>query len=140
MKKLFIFIRLVVFFTIMFALIIVLGKVFTPKWKNGTLSKMDGQDYTINGYYELPKNSIDVLKQGGRLCVITFHSLEDRAVKQAMNRAKGMCTCPKDIPYCVCGAKELGTVITRKPIIASEEEQKENSRSKSAKLRIFEKI
>ena len=86
------------------------------------------------------KNSIDVLKPKGRLCVITFHSLEDRAVKQAMNRAKGMCTCPKDIPYCVCGAKELGTVITRKPIIASEEEQRENSRSKSAKLRIFEKI
>ena len=86
------------------------------------------------------KNSIDVLKPEGRLCVITFHSLEDRAVKQALNRAKGMCTCPKDIPYCVCGAKELGTVITRKPIIASEEEQKENSRSKSAKLRIFEKI
>ena len=86
------------------------------------------------------KNSIDVLNPEGRLCVITFHSLEDRAVKQAMNRAKGMCTCPKDIPYCVCGAKELGTVITRKPIIASEEEQKENSRSKSAKLRIFEKI
>ena len=86
------------------------------------------------------KNSIDVLKPEGRLCVITFHSLEDRAVKQAMNRAKGMCTCPKDIPYCVCGAKELGKVITRKPIIAREEEQKENSRSKSAKLRIFEKI
>ena len=86
------------------------------------------------------KNSIDVLKPKGRLCVITFHSLEDRAVKQAMNRAKGMCTCPKDIPYCVCGAKELGTVITRKPIIASEVEQKENSRSKSAKLSIFEKI
>lgn len=85
------------------------------------------------------KNSIDVLKSGGRLCVITFHSLEDRAVKQAMNRAKGMCTCPKDIPYCVCGATELGTVITRKPIVASNEEQKENSRSKSAKLRIFEK-
>ena len=86
------------------------------------------------------KNSIDVLKPEGRLCVITFHSLEDRAVKQAMNRAKGMCTCPKDIPYCVCGAKELGKVITRKPIIAREEEQKENTRSKSAKLRIFEKI
>ena len=83
---------------------------------------------------------IEVLKPEGRLCVITFHSLEDRAVKQAMNRAKGMCTCPKDIPYCVCGAKELGKVITRKPIVASEEEQKENSRSKSAKLRIFEKI
>ena len=86
------------------------------------------------------KNSIDVLEKGGRLCVITFHSLEDRAVKQEMNRAKGMCTCPKDIPYCVCGAKELGKVLTRKPIIASEEEQQENSRSKSAKLRIFEKI
>ena len=83
--------------------------------------------------------SIEVLNKGGRLCVITFHSLEDRAVKQAMNRAKGNCTCPKDIPYCVCGAKELGKVITRKPIIASKEEQMENSRSKSAKLRIFEK-
>lgn len=86
------------------------------------------------------KNSIDVLNTKGRLCVITFHSLEDRAVKRAMNRAKGICTCPKDIPYCVCGAKEQGIVITKKPIIASEEEQKENSRSKSAKLRIFEKI
>jgi 16S rRNA (cytosine1402-N4)-methyltransferase len=84
--------------------------------------------------------SIDVLKSGGRLCVITFHSLEDRAVKNAMNIAKGVCTCPKDIPYCVCGAKVLGKVITKKPIIASDEEQKENTRSKSAKLRIFEKI
>lgn len=84
--------------------------------------------------------SIDVLKPSGRLCVITFHSLEDRAVKQAMNRAKGICTCPKDIPYCVCGAKELGKVINKKPIIANDIEQKENPRSKSAKLRIFEKI
>lgn len=84
--------------------------------------------------------SIEALKENGRLCVITFHSLEDRAVKQAMNRAKGICTCPKDIPYCVCKAKEIGTVITRKPIIANDVEQKENPRSKSAKLRIFEKI
>lgn len=84
-------------------------------------------------------DSIDCLNSKGRLCVITFHSLEDRAVKVAMNRAKGMCTCPKEIPYCVCGAKELGTVITKKPILPTEEEQKENSRSKSAKLRIFEK-
>lgn len=89
---------------------------------------------------ETISKSIEVLNEGGRLCVITFHSLEDRAVKQAMNRARGMCTCPKDIPYCVCGAKELGKVITRKPIVANEIEQKENSRSKSAKLRIFEKI
>lgn len=85
------------------------------------------------------KDSIDCLKPQGRLCVITFHSLEDRAVKNAMNRAKGKCTCPKDIPYCVCGAKELGKIITKKPIIATEKEYKENSRSKSAKLRIFEK-
>ena len=84
--------------------------------------------------------SIEALESGGRLCVITFHSLEDRAVKIAMNRAKGVCTCPKDIPYCVCGAKVLGKVITKKPIIASKEEQEDNTRSKSAKLRIFEKI
>ena len=83
---------------------------------------------------------IDVLKPEGRLCVITFHSLEDRAVKNAFNKAKGICTCPKDLPYCVCGAKELGKVINKKPIIASKEEQEENTRSKSAKLRIFEKI
>ena len=83
---------------------------------------------------------IDVLASKGRLCVITFHSLEDRAVKNSFNKAKGMCTCPKDLPYCVCGAKELGKVINKKPIIASDEEQEENTRSKSAKLRIFEKI
>ena len=83
---------------------------------------------------------IDVLKPEGRLCIITFHSLEDRAVKNAFNKAKGICTCPKDLPYCVCGAKELGKVINKKPIIASKEEQEENTRSKSAKLRIFEKI
>ena len=84
-------------------------------------------------------NCINVLNSRGRLCIITFHSLEDRAVKNAFNRAKGICTCPKDLPYCVCGAKELGKVITKKPIVASEDERLENSRSKSAKLRIFEK-
>lgn len=82
---------------------------------------------------------IDCLAPKGRLCVITFHSLEDRAVKQAMIEAKGNCTCPSDLPYCVCGAKSQGTIITKKPIIASQEEQEENARSKSAKLRIFEK-
>lgn len=85
------------------------------------------------------KNSIDVLKKGGRLAVITFHSLEDRAVKEAMIDAEGKCTCPKDLPYCVCGAKYLGKMITKKPILPTEEEQEENSRSRSAKLRIFEK-
>ena len=94
----------------------------------------------IKPLYETVKNCIDCLKPGGRLCIITFHSLEDRAVKNAYIEATGKCICPKDLPYCVCGAKQLGKIITRKPIIASEEEQEENSRSKSAKLRIFEKI
>lgn len=83
---------------------------------------------------------IELLKSKGRLCVITFHSLEDRAVKNAMNIAKGKCRCPKEIPYCVCGAKKLGILINKKPIVATMQELKENSRAKSAKLRIFEKI
>ena len=71
--------------------------------------------------------------------MITFHSLEDRAVKKAFEKAEGICTCPKELPYCVCGAKQLGKIINKKPIVATEEEQEENTRSKSAKLRIFEK-
>ena len=93
----------------------------------------------IKPLYNTIKDCIDCLKPQGRLCVITFHSLEDRAVKNAMLDAKGKCTCPSDLPYCVCGAETLGNIITRKPIVASKEEQEENSRSKSAKLRIFEK-
>ena len=93
----------------------------------------------IKPLYNTVKDCIDSLKPGGRLCIITFHSLEDRAVKNAYIEAKGKCTCPKDLPYCVCGAKSLGKVVTKKPIVASEEEQLENSRSKSANLRIFEK-
>ena len=84
-------------------------------------------------------DSINSLKTGGRLCIITFHSLEDRAVKNAMIEAKGKCICPPDLPYCVCGAKSLGKIITKKPILPSEEEKEENSRSKSAKLSIFER-
>lgn len=93
----------------------------------------------IKPLYNTVKDCIDSLRTGGRLCIITFHSLEDRAVKNAYIEAKGKCICPKDLPYCVCGAKSLGKVVTKKPIVASEEEQLENSRSKSAKLRIFEK-
>ncbi len=93
----------------------------------------------IEPLYNTVKNSIDVLKQKGRLCIITFHSLEDRAVKNAYQDAKGKCTCPKDLPYCICGAKSQGEIITRKPIIPTEQEQKDNSRAKSAKLRVFEK-
>ena len=93
----------------------------------------------IKPLYKTIKDCIECLSEGGRLCVITFHSLEDRAVKNAFVEAKGKCTCPSDLPYCVCGAKSLGKVITKKPITATKEELEENSRSKSAKLRIFER-
>lgn len=82
---------------------------------------------------------IDLLDEGGRLCVITFHSLEDRIVKNCFRRNENPCTCPPDFPVCVCGKKSKGKVITRKPIIPSDKEMEENSRAKSAKLRIFEK-
>lgn len=94
----------------------------------------------IKPLYNTVKDCIDSLRTGGRLCIITFHSLEDRAVKNAYIEAKGKCTCPKDLPYCVCGAKSLGKIITKKPIVATEEELEQNSRSKSAKLRIFERV
>lgn len=94
----------------------------------------------IKPLYNTVKDCIETLNIGGRLAIITFHSLEDRAVKNAYLEASGKCTCPSDLPYCVCGAKKVGNIITRKPIIASSKEQEENSRSKSAKLRIFEKI
>ena len=93
----------------------------------------------IRPLYKCIKDSIDVLKPSGRLCVITFHSLEDRAVKKAMVEAEGICTCPPGLPYCKCGMISLGKVITKKPIIPSMVEQENNSRSRSAKLRIFEK-
>ena len=93
----------------------------------------------IKPLYETVKNCIECLNPEGRLCIITFHSIEDRAVKNAYIDASGKCTCPKDLPYCVCGAKSLGEIITRKPIIAKEEEIIRNSRSKSAKLRIFKR-
>ena len=85
-------------------------------------------------------NSIKLLKENGRLAIITFHSLEDRAVKEAFVEAEGKCTCPKDLPYCICNYKSYGKIITRKPIIPTKEEQENNPRSKSAKLRIFERI
>ena len=94
----------------------------------------------IEPLYNTILDCIDALKPSGRLCVITFHSLEDRAVKNAYADANGKCTCPPGLPYCVCGAKKIGNIINKKPIIASDDEQKQNSRSKSAKLRIFEKI
>lgn len=82
---------------------------------------------------------IDLLNPGGRICIITFHSLEDRIVKSAFRKNENPCTCPPDFPVCVCGQVSKGKVITRKPILPSEEEVKANQRAKSAKLRVFSK-
>lgn len=82
---------------------------------------------------------IDLLHPGGRICVITFHSLEDRIVKSAFRKNENPCTCPPDFPVCVCGKKPKGTVMTKKPILPTAREMEENSRAKSAKLRVFMK-
>lgn len=83
---------------------------------------------------------IDFLNDGGRINIITFHSLEDRIVKTIFKKNEDPCICPKSFPVCVCGNESKGRVITRKPILPSEAELEENSRSKSAKLRIFERV
>lgn len=85
-------------------------------------------------------DSILSLNNNGRLCIITFHSLEDKIVKHAYEEMQGRCTCPKDFPVCVCNYKSYGKIITQKPILSSEEELEENSRARSAKLRVFERI
>lgn len=82
---------------------------------------------------------ISLLNPGGRICIITFHSLEDRIVKSSFKKNENPCTCPSDFPVCVCGKASMGHVVTRKPILPSERELEENSRSKSAKLRVFER-
>ena len=83
---------------------------------------------------------IDLLDDGGRICIITFHSLEDRIVKSNFKKNENPCTCPSNFPVCVCGKKSKGRVVTRKPVLPSEKELEENSRSKSAKLRVFERV
>ena len=98
----------------------------------------------LNQELEVLQNSldemIDLLEAGGRICIITFHSLEDRIVKTIYKTNENPCTCPSHFPVCVCGKKPKGKVITRKPIVPSDEELEENSRSKSSKLRVFERI
>ena len=85
------------------------------------------------------QDMIDILKPGGRICIITFHSLEDRIVKNCFRTNENPCVCPPDFPVCVCGRRSSGRVITKKPICPSEAELKANKRAKSAKLRVFEK-
>lgn len=98
----------------------------------------------VNGELEILKNAItdfvSCLNKGGRLAVITFHSLEDRIVKQCFSELAAGCTCPKDFPVCVCGKQPAVKVITKKPLLPTEEEQTFNSRSKSAKLRAIQKL
>ena len=114
--------------------------------KGGHPSKKTYQAIRIELNHELDvlKNTlgqmIDLLTDHGRICVITFHSLEDRIVNNIFNTSEKPCTCPPSFPVCVCGKKSKGKVISRKPILPSEEELTVNSRSKSAKLRVFERI
>ncbi len=97
----------------------------------------------LNHELDVLKNSLDemigLLNPGGRICIITFHSLEDRIVKSAFRKNENPCVCPSHFPVCVCGNVSRGCVITKKPILPGEEELKDNSRAKSAKLRIFER-
>ena len=114
--------------------------------KGGHPSKKTYQAIRIELNHELDvlrdnlDSMIDVLNDEGRLCIITFHSLEDRIVKSNFKKNENPCTCPSNFPVCVCGKKSKGKVVTRKPILPSEQELEENSRSKSAKLRVFERI
>ena len=98
----------------------------------------------LNKELEVLQNNLDdmveLLNPGGRICIITFHSLEDRIVKTIFKKNENPCVCPSHFPVCVCGNVSKGKVITRKPILPSEQELEENSRSKSAKLRVFERV
>ena len=113
--------------------------------QNGHPSKKTFQAIRIELNHELDvlkdnlDEMIDLLNDEGRLCIITFHSLEDRIVKVNFKKNEDPCTCPRNFPVCVCGNKSKGKVVSRKPILPSEEELEINSRSKSAKLRVFEK-
>lgn len=112
---------------------------------NGHPSKKTFQAIRIECNHELDvlkeslEGFIDMLNPGGRLCIITFHSLEDRIVKSAFKKAENPCVCPPNFPVCTCGQVSKGRIISKKPILPSDMELEENSRSKSAKLRVFER-
>ncbi len=124
---------------------IIKGAIPAKMRQSGHPSKQTFQAIRIacNRELEVLKNSlddfIDMLNPGGRICIITFHSLEDRIVKNVFKANENPCTCPAEFPVCVCGKVSKGKVITRKPILPTTEELEENSRSKSAKLRVFER-
>lgn len=117
-----------------------------PYTKKGHKSKQVFQALRIEVNKEIVnledsvKNMIDILKNRGRIAIITFHSLEDKAIKKVFKEKEGKCTCPKDLPVCVCGYKSFGKNLTKKAIIPNKEEVLENTRSKSAKLRVFERV
>lgn len=117
-----------------------------PYTKKGHKSKQVFQALRIEVNKEIVnledsvKNMIDVLKNRGRIAIITFHSLEDKAIKKVFKEKEGKCTCPKDLPVCVCGYKSFGKNLTKKAIIPNKEEILKNTRSKSAKLRVFERV
>ncbi len=117
-----------------------------PYTKKGHKSKQVFQALRIEVNKEIVnledsvKNMIDILKNRGRIAIITFHSLEDKAIKKVFKEKEGKCTCPKDLPVCVCGYKSFGKNLTKKAIIPNKEEILENTRSKSAKLRVFERV
>ena len=117
-----------------------------PYTKKGHKSKQVFQALRIEVNKEIVnledsvKNMIDILKNKGRIAIITFHSLEDKAIKKVFKEKEGKCTCPKDLPVCVCGYKSFAKNLTKKAIIPNKEEILENTRSKSAKLRVFERV
>ena len=117
-----------------------------PYTKKGHKSKQVFQALRIEVNKEIVnledsvKNMIDILKNRGRIAIITFHSLEDKAIKKVFKEKEGKCTCPKDLPVCVCGYKSFGKNLTKKATIPNKEEILENTRSKSAKLRVFERV
>ena len=129
-----------------FELVRIIEQCIPKKYNEGHPAKRTFQAIRIEVNNEIKPlynsiiNSAQCLKKNGRLCVITFHSLEDRNVKNAFIDLEGKCVCPPDLPYCVCGKKSLGRIITRKPILPTKEEMEQNTRSKSAKLRVFERI
>jgi len=114
------------------------------KDKNPARRTFQALRIAVNGELDALSEGLDVifnlLRPGGRFCIITFHSLEDRLVKQLFRQWATACTCPPELPVCVCGGKAKARLITRKPIEASAQEAEENRRSRSAKLRVIEKL